>query len=133
MTVEFINNFCEKHGLEFQAYPNTIFIIRKARNEKLPGDLPTRNIEVFDIRLKENDWEIWWEFLDMVEAEYDRLTKCSGYTFTFNTTSSYLNNKGRVVKQDNLSQLLTYTVTISGNGKTETIELGSILEGIYTK
>ena len=81
----------------------------------------------------ENDWEIWWEFLDMVEAEYDRLTKCSGYTFTFNTTSSYLNNKGRVVKQDNLSQLLTYTVTISGNGKTETIELGSILEGIYTK
>lgn len=59
MTVEFINNFCEKHGLEFQAYPNTIFIIRKARNEKLPGDLPTRNIEVFDIRLKENDWEIW--------------------------------------------------------------------------
>ncbi len=81
----------------------------------------------------ENELEIWWEFIELVEAEYAKLTKCSGYTFSFSTTSPYLNNKGRVIKQDNTSQLLTYTVTISGNGKTETIELGSIIEGNYTK
>ncbi len=81
----------------------------------------------------ENDLEIWWEFIELVEAEYAKLTKCSGYTFSFTTNSPYLNNKGRVLKQDLNSQMVEYSVTITNNGKTETIKLGSIIEGTYNK
>lgn len=81
----------------------------------------------------ENELEIWWEFIELVEAEYTKLTKCSDYKFNFTTNSDYLNNNGRVVKQGLTSQLLEYTVTIIDNNKTETITLGSILEGTYNK
>lgn len=79
----------------------------------------------------ENDLEIWWEFIDLVKAEYAKITKASGYHFAFSSTSDYLNNKGRVLKQDNTPQLVTYTVTISKNGQTETVELASIIEGKF--
>jgi N-acetylmuramoyl-L-alanine amidase CwlA len=81
----------------------------------------------------ENDWEIWWEFLDMVEAEYAKLTKCGEYQFTFTTNSPYVNNKGRIIKQDLTPVVTEYTVTITNGSKTETITLGSILEGTYNK
>ncbi len=81
----------------------------------------------------ENDLEIWWEFIELVEAEYAKLTKCAGYNFSFSTNSPYLNNKGRVLKQDLNSQMVEYSVTITNNGKTETIKLGSIIEGTYNK
>jgi hypothetical protein len=77
--------------------------------------------------------DIEYEFLDMVEAEYAKLTKCAGYNFSFSTNSSYLNNKGRVLKQDLNAQMVEYTVTITNNGKTESVTLGSIIEGTYNK
>ena len=79
----------------------------------------------------EHELEIWWEFIELVEAEYAKLTKCKDVEFIFNTNSEYLNNHGRVIKQGLTSQLIEYTVTINYNNKTETITLGSILEGSY--
>lgn len=59
MTTKFIEEFCIKHGLEVSHFDSTILITRRAKNESLPGDLPIRNIELFDIRLKDKDWKIW--------------------------------------------------------------------------
>ena len=81
----------------------------------------------------ENDLRIWWEFIDLVEAEYAKLTKCSGYNFAFTSDSAYVNNKGRILKQEITPVLAEYSVTITNGGKSETITLGSIIEGSYSK
>ena len=81
----------------------------------------------------ENDLEIWWEFIDLVKAEYESITVLDGYEIAFECDSQLINDKGRVVEQGLTSQVITYTVTITKDGKTETIELASILEGSYNK
>lgn len=83
--------------------------------------------------LLENDMEIWWKFIEMVEAEYEKLTTCKDYEITFTCDSEFVNEKGRVVKQDVNSQVVTYTVTIKNGNDVQTIELASIIEGIYNK
>lgn len=83
--------------------------------------------------LLENDMEIWWKFIEMVEAEYEKITTCKDYEFTFSCDSELVNEKGRVVKQDVNSQVVTYTVTVKNGDVEETIELASIIEGIYNK
>ena len=80
----------------------------------------------------ENDLEIWWEFIELVKAEYEKLTKCSDYNFSFTSNSEYLNDHGRVIKQDLTPQMIEYTVTITKGNETQTITLGSILEGSYS-
>ena len=80
----------------------------------------------------ENDLEIWYEFLELVRAEHAKI-QLENLKLEFTTDSEYLNNFGRVVKQSNESQVVSYTVTITHNGKTETITLASIIEGNYVK
>ena len=80
----------------------------------------------------ENDLEIWYEFLELVKSEHAKL-QLNNLKLEFETDSEYLNNYGRVVKQSNESQVVSYTVTITHNGKTETITLASIIEGNYVK
>jgi hypothetical protein len=80
----------------------------------------------------ENDLEIWWEFIELVKAEYEKLTKCSEYNFSFTSNSEYLNDHGRVIKQDLMPQMIEHTVTITNGNETQTITLGSILEGSYS-
>ena len=81
----------------------------------------------------ENDMEIWWEFIDLVKAEYEKITTCKGYEFTFECGDELVNDKGRVVEQDLTSQVVTYKVTITKDGQSQTIELASIIEGSYNK
>jgi hypothetical protein len=81
----------------------------------------------------ENDLEIWWEFIELVRAEYEKITACKDYTFDFSTQSDLVNQNGRVIGQSNESQIVTYTVTVSHNGETETIELASMIKGAYLK
>lgn len=83
--------------------------------------------------LLENDMEIWWKFIEMVQAEYEKITTCKDYEFTFSCDSELVNDKGRVVGQSNNSEVVTYTVTIKNGDSVETIELASIIEGIYNK
>ena len=81
----------------------------------------------------ENNLEIWWEFLDLVEAEHTKMSEFEGYEFSMTSNSEYINDKGRVVSQPLTSQVVTYTVTVKNGDKVETIELASILEGRYCK
>ena len=81
----------------------------------------------------ENDMEIWWEFLALVEAEYELRTKFNGYTLTaVSNNPDYLRDNGRVRLQPDQDTCLSYTVTISNGEKAETITLGTMLSGKYT-
>lgn len=85
--------------------------------------------------LLENDLEIWWKFIEMVEHEYDMLTKFKDYQFTFelNTETTTVNNNGRVVEQPLYTEVVTYTITVNNGTTSETITLSTIVEGMYCK
>lgn len=80
----------------------------------------------------ENDLEIWYEFLDLVRKEYQKLL-LNDVTIKFETNSNLVNKYGRVTGQENESSLITYTVNVNYNGVSESITLGSIIEGSFNK
>ena len=80
-----------------------------------------------------DDKEIWWKFIEMVEAEYELITKFKDYNFKFEVVSGNgANNNVRAIQDPN-TKVVTYKVTISNGTETETITLASALNGIYTK
>ena len=82
----------------------------------------------------ENNLEIWWEFLELVEAEYKLATTFKGYTVTaVSNDPTYMRDNGRIRKQASEDICVAYTITISNGEETETITLGSILPGKYTR
>ena len=82
----------------------------------------------------ENDMEIWYEFFQLVEAEYELLTKYSDYTITFEvlTGSDVLADNGRVT-QGLESTIVTYKVTVTKGGTSESIILASSVPGTFLK
>ena len=80
----------------------------------------------------ENDLEIWYEFLELVEAEYELLTKYSGYQVSITSNNPDIVNKnGRVVNQPEQSTCVTYTITFTKDGESKSITLASMVQGIY--
>ena len=80
----------------------------------------------------ENDLEIWWEFLELVEAEYELLTKYAGYEVSITSNNPDIVNKnGRVVNQPEQSTCVTYTITFTKDGESKSITLASMVQGIY--
>ncbi len=116
ITAKLVADIMERHNLDITRVKGHHFFSAK--------DCPQPMLE--------NDLEIWYEFLDLVRAEF-ALLQLDNVKLEFTTDSSYLNNNGRVVKQTNESEVVTYTVTITHNGKTEQVTLASIIEGNYVK
>ncbi len=81
----------------------------------------------------ENDMEIWWEFIELVKCEYEKISTCQGYEFFFECDDELVNEHGRVTGQSNHSQIVTYTVTIDKDGEQQTITLASLIEGAYNR
>ena len=82
----------------------------------------------------ENNLEIWWEFLELVEAEHKLMTQFKGYTVTaVSNDTDYLRDNGRVRKEPETDTCVSYTITITNGDTTETITLGSILPGKYSR
>ena len=81
----------------------------------------------------ENDLEIWWEFIELVRCEYEKITACEEYEFSFECDSEFIGENGRVLEQSNHSQVVTYQVTIVKDGQEQTITLASIIEGAYNR
>ena len=81
----------------------------------------------------ENDMEIWYEFIELVKVEYDRITKFADYEITFEVDSDLVKDNGRVSGAALTSQVVTYKVTISDGTNSETIELATIIEGQYCR
>ncbi len=84
--------------------------------------------------LLENDCEIWKEFIKLVEAEYELLTKFADAKITVvSNNPDIVDDNGRVIKVPKFTTCVSYTVTIELNGETETITLSSMIPGIYEK
>ncbi len=81
----------------------------------------------------ENDLEIWGEFIELVQAERKAIDVFENCTVEFTSNSQTVNDKGRIAKLDNDSQIVTYTVTITNGDKVETITLASAIQGHYSK
>ena len=80
----------------------------------------------------ENDQEIWWEFLSLVEAEYELLTEYSGYEIEFvSHNPEIVDNNGRIIKQPDETTCVTYTITVTKDGVSESITLASMIQGLY--
>ena len=80
----------------------------------------------------ENDMEIWYEFRDLIEAEYEKLTKFDDYKFELSTNSStHLSSNGYAKynrKKENTNVCVDYTVTVTNpDGTTEEITLYSMV------
>ena len=80
----------------------------------------------------ENNLEIWWKFIEMVEAEYEMLTKFSDYKFRFDIVSGNETNTERVVATSK-PQTITYKVTISKGSETQEVVLSSVMNDTFTR
>ena len=82
----------------------------------------------------ENDLEIWYEFLALVEAEYKLMTTFKGYNVTaVSNDQDYMRDNGRIRKEPMEDTCVSYTITISNGDTTETVTLGSIIPGKYSR
>ena len=77
----------------------------------------------------ERELKLWWEFIDLVQAEYQKIQIKNKYSFTLIKNSEYIDNKGRVVKQNKYDNVVSYKVEINSEKNTQIIELSSIVEG----
>ncbi|MBO4667743.1 MAG: InlB B-repeat-containing protein [Bacilli bacterium] len=77
----------------------------------------------------ENDMKLWYEFMDMVKAEYELLTTYKDADISAKAVKSdgVLRDNGLLV-QDGNAHCVTYEVTIKVGDKTETITLATIVE-----
>lgn len=72
----------------------------------------------------------WNKFIELVEFEYNMITKYAGYTVTFKSNNpEYVNSLGRVIKQDEKSKAVSYTITVSKDGVSESITLWTTIPG----
>ena len=77
----------------------------------------------------ENDLEIWYEFVELTRQQMDLYNNYSNYTLSFDSSSSYLKDNGRVSALPGYPECVTYTVTYSDGNSTKTVTLSSILPG----
>ena len=85
--------------------------------------------------LLENDLEIWWEFIDLVQAEYEALTTYKNSTFELivKDGGEIVNEFGRIIAQPEYSKVVTYEVRINNGTSVETVTLATMVPGQYTK
>lgn len=80
----------------------------------------------------EKEGEIWYQFIECVESEYEIRTKFKDAKITSKSNdTSILKDNGRIAKQPKYTTAVSYTVTIEVGGKTESITLSSIIPGVY--
>ena len=81
--------------------------------------------------LLENDLELWWKFIEMVEAEYSMLTNYSNYEFSLNVINSngILADNGRINNLPNTAKSVLYELVITNksNGVKQSIVLSSLI------
>jgi len=83
--------------------------------------------------LLENDLQLWYEFMDMVEAEYakQKLYGDAKITAKVLDGAGLLKDNG-LLTQDSKTHIVTYEVTVEKNGKTEKVTLATCVESFYS-
>ena len=77
----------------------------------------------------ENDLEIWYEFVELTRQQMELYKNYSNYTLSFESTSSYLKDNGRVSSLPDYPECVTYTVTYTTGSTSKTVTLSTILPG----
>ncbi len=78
----------------------------------------------------EHDLEIWKEFVELTRQQMDLYENYSNYKLSFESTSQYLKDNGRVSELPDYNECVTYTVTYTEGTTTKTVTLSTILPGI---
>ena len=84
----------------------------------------------------ENNLEIWYEFIELVKAEYALLTEYKDYEYSITVDEKYasiLSENGRIIAQPEFSQVVAYTVQVKVGDEVETITLATAVEGMYNR
>ena len=79
MNFAHIQEICKKYDLFEAQFSNSILLYRKKEDSQgCPGHLSESDFEIFDIRKRNNEWEVW-SFLDKIENDGTRVyTLCFG-------------------------------------------------------
>ena len=77
----------------------------------------------------EHDLEIWKEFVELTRQQKDLYENYNNYKLSFESTSKYLKDNGRVSELPDYNECVTYTVTYTDGNTTKTVTLSSILPG----
>ena len=84
----------------------------------------------------ENNLEIWYEFIELVKAEYALLTEYKDVEYSITVDEKYasvLSENGRIIAQPEFSQVVAYTVQVKVGDEVETITLATAVEGMYNR
>jgi len=73
---------------------------------------------------------LWPNFKTLVAFEYDMITKFKDYTVKFESHDpEYVNNLGRVIKQDQKTKTVSYTISVTLGDVTKSITLSTNIPG----
>ena len=78
----------------------------------------------------ENDLEIWKEFVELTRQQMDLYENYGNYKLSFESSSEYLKDNGRVSELPDYTECVTYTVTYTDGNTTKTVTLSTILPGV---
>ena len=73
---------------------------------------------------------MWKTFLKMVECEYMMITKYADYELSLSTNfPEYISTNGRIIKQDAKDKSVSYTITFTKDGQSESVTLWTVIPG----
>ena len=75
----------------------------------------------------ENDLELWYKFIELVEAEYERITKFDHIRYTMTSDEDIINNVGRVTKNEKSTRVIRFTINIESENDVASVVLASIV------
>ena len=74
----------------------------------------------------------WDHFIEMVKAEYEMITTFKDYTVTLTYDDTKLMDSNGRLNRQNASSNVTYTITVTKDGQSQSITLSSMVPGLYT-
>lgn len=74
----------------------------------------------------------WDHFIELVKAEYEMITTFKDYTVTLTYDNKTLMDSNGRLNRQNASNNITYTLTVTKNGQSQSITLSSMVPGLYT-
>ena len=80
----------------------------------------------------ERDMKLWYEFMDMVKAEYERITTFKDVTISSRVVNGdgILRDNGLLVQDEN-AHCVTYEVAVKVNGSVQKVTLATCVESFY--
>ena len=85
--------------------------------------------------LLEGNGELWYKFVELIEAELALYKTMSDYSIvSVSSNKDLVSDNGRVIKMPNYTETVTYILTVKNNktGVTKELKLSSVIHGLYT-